>query len=323
MTPKSDHYNAGRRAGMPYNSFSEYLRDTYRCRVLKLQINAGLSCPNRDASLGRDGCIFCSVDGSASPGMSGSMPLPGQIAAAKRAFKRSDADTRYIAYFQAYTNTYAPPKRLKELYDLALAQEDIIGLMVGTRPDCLPDDVLDLIASYRKDGFELWLEIGMQSSHDKSLEFLRRGHTNDDTLDAISRAARRDIPVCVHLIMGIPGETWHDMMRTAVSLRGMPVSGVKFHHLHVIRGTGLERLYREGRMQALAMKEYVSILCDFIERIPPDILIHRLMGDREENTLIAPRWGLKKGTVMKAIDDEFLRRGTFQGFLMDRDGTDT
>lgn len=323
MTTERDHCNAGRPAGMTYNSFSVYLREKYLCRVLKIPINAGLSCPNRDASIGREGCLFCSADGSASPGMSGSMPIPGQIESAKRAFKRADERTRYIAYFQAFTNTNAPPARLKELYDIALAQQDIIGLMIGTRPDCLPDDILDLIASYRKEGRELWLEIGMQSSHDKSLDFLRRGHTNGDTINAVRRAAQREIPVCVHLILGIPGETWEDMMATARCVRGLPVSGVKFHHLHVIRGTALEELYRAGLMGTLSMKEYVSILCDFIERIPPAVLVHRLMGDREENTLVAPRWGLHKGTVQKAIDDEFRRRCTFQGFLIDRDGTDT
>ena len=243
---------------------------------------------------------------------------PEQIDRARSNFKRADSSTRYIAYFQAYSNTYAPLPRLKELYDIAVTQKEIIGLMIGTRPDCLPDEVLDLVASYARPGFELWLEIGMQTSHDKSLALLRRGHSHGDTAGAVARAAARGIPVCVHLILGIPGETWDDMMETARSLRGLPVSGIKFHHLHVIRGTELEEWYRDGRMKPLTQSEYVSVLCDFIERIPPDVLIHRLMGDREENTLVAPRWGLFKGTVHKAIEDEFRRRGTFQGFLADR-----
>jgi uncharacterized protein len=319
MTTKRDHCNAVSWHGKPYNYFSDYLREKYHRRVLKIPINAGLSCPNRDGSIGAEGCVFCSADGSASPGMSSSLTLPEQIESAKMNFKRSDADTRYIAYFQAFTNTNAAPPLLRQLYGLALAQKDVIGLMIGTRPDCLPDEVLDLIASYYRSGFELWLEIGMQSSHDKSLEFLRRGHTNGDTVDAILRAARRGIPVCVHLILGIPGETWDDMMSTARCLRELPVSGVKFHHLHVIQDTKLEGLYRAGGVNMLSMKEYVSVLCDFIERIRPDILVHRLAGDREEASLVAPRWGLHKGTVIKAIEDEFLRRGTFQGFLFDRD----
>jgi radical SAM protein (TIGR01212 family) len=317
MTQKRDLCKAGSWYGKPYYSFSDYLREKYKRRVLKIPINAGLSCPNRDGTVGAEGCLFCAADGSATPGMTAAMPIPEQVEAAKKGFKRSDPGTGYIAYFQAFTNTYGPPLLLKKCYDSALALDDVIGLMIGTRPDCLSDEILDLVASYRRPGFELWLEIGMQSSHDKSLEFLRRGHTNDATVEAVTRAAGRGIPVCVHLILGIPGESWNDMMATAESLRGLPVMGVKLHHLHVIKGTALEDLYRSGGMKPLSLKEYVSILCDFIERVSPEILIHRLMGDREENTLVAPRWGTHKGTVLKAIEDEFRRRCTYQGFLFE------
>jgi uncharacterized protein len=320
MTRKTDRFNDNGHTGKPYNSFSDYLWKKYSCRVLKIPINAGLSCPNRGGPTGGSGCVFCSEDGSATPGMSETMPIPEQMARARENFKRADPSTRYIAYFQAYTNTHAPVPRLKNLYDLAVGQAGITGLMIGTRPDCLPDPVLDLVASYGRPGFELWLEVGMQTCHDKSLALLRRGHTHDDTISAVTRAAARGIPVCVHLILGIPGESWNDMMETALSLRGIPVSGIKFHHLHVIRGTALEEWYRDGRMKPLSQEEYVSTLCDFIERVQPGMLIHRFMGDREESTLIAPRWGLFKGTVHKAIDDEFRRRGTFQGFLIDRQG---
>ncbi|MBN2160515.1 MAG: TIGR01212 family radical SAM protein [Spirochaetes bacterium] len=318
MTKKREPSNAARWHGKPYHSFSDYLRDKYNCRVLKIPINAGLSCPNRDGAVGSSGCVFCPPDGSASPGMLASMTIPEQIATAKMNFKRSDAATKYIAYFQAFTNTYGPLTLLKQLYDLAAAQDDVIGLMIGTRPDCLPDAVLDLVCSYRRPGFELWLEIGMQSSHDKSLEFLRRGHTNGDTISAITRAAIRNIPVCVHLILGIPGETWNDMMATASLLQGLPVSGIKFHHLHIIRNTALAEIFDAGLMNPLTLRDYVSVLCDFIERISPDVTVHRLMGDREESSLVAPRWGLHKGTVHKAIEDEFRRRATHQGFLYDR-----
>jgi radical SAM protein (TIGR01212 family) len=318
MKPGTGRFNKGNWHGKPYYYFSDYLRDTYGTRVLKIPINAGLSCPNRIGADGR-GCMFCSRDGSASPGTGGST-IPEQIESAKKNFKRADAATRYIAYFQAFTNTHGAVEGLKVLYDQAVRQKDVIGLMIGTRPDCLPDETLDLVSSYRKDGFELWLEIGMQTIHDKSLEFLNRGHTHGDTVRAIDRAAGRSIPVCVHLILGIPGEDWKEMMETAHALKAMKVSGVKFHHLHVIRDTGLERLYRDGLMIPLTQKEYVSLLCDFIERISPRILVHRLLGEREESTLVAPRWSLDKGTVVKEIECEFLRRGTFQGFLFDEDG---
>ena len=317
MTQKNDPSKAPAWPGRPYNYFSDYLREKYRCRVLKIPIHAGLTCPNRDGTSGDEGCIFCSEEGSATPGVDSGASIPEQMATAKNNFKRSDSGTKYIAYFQAFSNTYAPLTRLKSLYDLAVSQEDIIGLMVGTRPDCCPDEVLDLLASYRRPGFELWLELGLQTIHDRSLGLLRRGHTGADSRSAVSRAAERGIPVCAHIILGIPGESWKDMMITAGALRDLPLRGIKFHHLHIIRGTELERMFIAGTISVLSLREYVSLLCDFMERIPAEMLIHRLMGDREENTLVAPRWGLHKGTVMKAIDDEFMRRGTWQGFLCD------
>src|SRR5208337_5293796 len=199
MIQKKNHFDAYARNGKPYYYFSDYLWDAYRCRILKLPINVNLSCPNRDGTLGESGCIYCSADGSASPGSNDVDSVHEQISSAKKKLKRYDARTRYIAYFQAFTNTHAAPSLLRKLYDQAVQQEDIVGLMIGTRPDCLPEETLDLIASYKKSGFELWLEIGMQTIHDRSLDFLGRCHTSAATFEAVARAARRDIPVCVHL----------------------------------------------------------------------------------------------------------------------------
>lgn len=280
--------------------------------MLKLPISAGLPCPNR---IGADGCLFCAADGAASPTACRSTDIRAQMHSAREGFRRADAETRYIAYFQAYTNTNAPVEMLRDLYDTALSEPNIIGLMIATRPDCLPDTILDLIASYAKEGFELWLEIGMQTMHERGLVRLNRGHTHAQTREAINRAAARRIPVCAHLILGIPGEDWNDMMDTAVEASSLPVRGVKIHHLHVIKGTGLEALYREGRLRLFSFKEYVSTICDFLERLRRDILIHRVLGDRPRDTLVAPEWGLYKGTVHRAIDEEFIRRGTHQGFL--------
>ncbi len=312
---KKSHFSHTAWHGKPYNFFGDILWDTYKCRVLKLPINAGLTCPNRDGTLDVSGCIFCSEEGSASPTASGTDDIIEQMEIARKNFKRADALTRYIAYFQAFTNTRAPVDELKKLYDHAISKPDVIGLMIGTRPDCLPDEVLDLIASYKKENFELMLELGVQTVHDKSLEFLRRHHDYASSRDAIMRSADRGIPVCAHVILGIPGETWEDMMATSDSLAALPVAGVKIHHLHVIKDTPLESLYRDERINLLSLKEYTSTLCDFIERLRPDMIIHRLHGDREEKTLIAPAWGMHKGTVIKTIEDEFIRRGTRQGFL--------
>ncbi len=299
-----------------YFFFGDYLRSKYHCRVLKLSLNTNLSCPNRDGSLGFSGCIFCSENGSASPVSSVSDDLVKQMEDGRNNFKRSDEDTRYIAYLQAFTNTFGTPEKLKKIYDAAVSSPDVIGLMIGTRPDCLSDEILELISSYKKDNFELWLEIGMQSIHDKSLQFLRRMHDSDISVKSILSASSRGIPVCVHIILGIPGESWSDMMRTAEVISSLPVNGVKIHQLHVIRRTLLEQLYADNKINILSMKEYVSIICDFIERLRPDITIHRLIADRDEKSLVAPRWGMHKGTVIKAIEDEFIRRGSYQGILV-------
>ncbi len=317
MSRNRNPYKANEWDGKPYNFFGDYLWKSFKGRVLKLPINANLNCPNRDGTVGSDGCIFCSEEGSASPTCSGSDAIRDQMRNARESFKRADGQTRYIAYFQAFSNTYAPVERLRSIYDTALLDEDIVGLMIATRPDCVPDDVLDLIASYRKDNFELWLELGMQSMHDRSLAFMQRGHTHALTRSAVERAAERGIKICAHLILGVPGETWEDMMGTAHEASALPVQGVKLHHLHVIKGTALESMYARGEVPLLSFREYVSAICDFIERLRPDILIHRLSGDQNEEMLVAPAWGMHKGTVLKEIEDEFRRRGTYQGFLYD------
>lgn len=311
-----NHCKPGNWHGKPYHFFGDYLYHKFNAKILKLTINANLGCPNRDGTIGTSGCIFCS-EGSASPTAIGTMSIHQQMRAAIEGFNRGLYTPKYIAYFQAFTNTYASVEALKKLYDTAVEFNDVVGLMIGTRPDCLPDDVLDLIASYQKSNFELWLEIGMQSMHDKSLQYLNRGHTHTQTVDAIKRAAQRGIPVCVHVIMGIPGESWNDMMATACEISRLPIRGVKIHHLHVIKGTALEVLYNKGEVQLLTFKQYISYVCDFIERLRGDIIIHRLLGDQPRDMLIAPAWGLHKGTVLKAIEDELLRRGTYQGFLCD------
>lgn len=301
--------------GKPYNFFGDYLHERFGMRILKLSLDAHLGCPNRDGTFDTKGCIFCAPDGSASPPVAQMEDIYEQIKLARKSFRRGNIPTKYIAYFQAFTNTYASIERLKKLYDSAVSFDDIVGLMIGTRPDCLSDDVLNLIASYKRNDFELWIEIGMQTMHEKSLKFLNRHHTHAQTIDAIERTAQLGIDICLHLILGIPNETWEDMMETAKEVSRLPVSGIKLHHLHVIRGTVLEKLYRQNTISLMSAKEYVSTICDFLERVRGDILIHRLLGDRDIRTLVAPSWGLHKGTIIKAIEDEFTRRGTFQGFL--------
>jgi hypothetical protein len=299
------------------NLFGDHLWKKYRCRVLKLSINAGFSCPNRDGTFGKDGCIFCSDEGSASPTSMGHKGIHDQMRSAEISFKRADEQTKFIAYLQAYSGTYAPPARLKSVYDEAVSYPNTVGLMIATRPDCVSDNVLDLIASYKQENFELWLELGMQSIHDKSLDFLNRCHNHQKSRTAVAEASGRSIPVCAHIILGIPGESWHDMMETADEISSLPINGVKFHHMHVIKNTMLEKIYFDKNLRLISMKEYTSVICDFLERLRPDILIHRLSGDRDSDTLIAPSWGRHKGSVIQSIQDELKNRGTYQGFLCD------
>ena len=313
-------FNRTQWAGKPYNFFGDYLFEKYSCRVLKLPVNAGLSCPNRDGSIGTGGCIFCSDKGSASPTTSGISSISGQMSNAIKTFRRSYRNTKYIAYLQSFTNTYSDIDTLKRIYDECCDFPEITGLMIGTRPDCINFEILTLIKSYSRPGFELWIELGMQSIHGKSLEFLNRGHTWRSTMDAIEMTAIFGIDVCVHIILGIPGETWDDIMQTAAVISTLQVNGVKIHHLHVIKNTPLELLYHKDGIKLLTLREYISILCDFIERLRPDITIHRLAGDCSENTLVAPRWGLHKGTVLQSVEDEFIKRCTYQGFLFSREG---
>lgn len=298
-----------------YNFFGDYLRNRYGTRVWKIPLDGGFTCPNRDGTKGRGGCIFCDGDGSGAESTRYNESIHEQMRRAIDGFERSDTTGLYIAYFQSFTGTYAPIDVLKSKYDEALSFPGIQGIMIGTRPDCVPDDVLNLIATYNRPDFELWLELGMQSIHNDSLKVLNRRHDHATTLDAIERAASKDIPVCVHVILGIPGETWHDMMATAETISRLPVSGVKIHHLHIIANTPLDKLYHKGKAPLFTLQEYVSTVTDFMERLRHDIIIHRISGDHQEEGLVAPEWTHLKGTIQRDIEEEFIRRETYQGFL--------
>jgi len=312
---KKKYNNSKLYFGKPYNLFGDYLQKKYSCKVFKVPINAGLSCPNRDGTKGYRGCIFCSDGGSAVKISPQNEAIHDQMNSIVKSFMRTNEYVQYIAYLQAFSNTYADVSILEKIYDSAVSFPDTVGLMIGTRPDCINRDILDLISKYKKENFELWIELGIQSMNEKSLKFLNRGHSVNESIEAINLIAEYNIPVCVHVILGIPDETWDDMMYTAAMLSQLPINGVKIHHLHVIKGTELEHIYNDKKISLLSQKEYISTLCDFIERLRPDIIIHRLMGDRDNESLVFPRWSLHKGTVLKVIEDEFTKRATYQGFL--------
>lgn len=301
--------------GKRYNFFGDYLREKYKNRVLKLPVFGGFSCPNRDGTLSNKGCIFCSDDGSASPVIDENLSINKQLKTASESFSRSDSNTKFIAYFQSFTNTYGSIEKLKKCYDEAVSFENIIGLMIGTRPDCIDKNIARLISSYHLD--EVWIELGMQTIHDKSLIFLNRGHLHQDTLNSIDVIREYNLKICLHVIIGIPGESWKDIMEIANSISKMDIQGIKIHHLHVIEGTELEKVYNNHDLSLQTYEKYISTLADFLERVRKDIVIHRISSDRDEKSLVAPKWGLHKGTVQKGLDDEFLKRGTWQGFFLD------
>jgi radical SAM protein (TIGR01212 family) len=294
-----------------YNPFSEELKKQFGCRVHRISVDAGFTCPNRDGTAGTGGCIFCSDSGSGSFGIARGMGIGGQLEHGKEIMTRKYKAKRFIAYFQPYSNTYAPPEQLRFLYDEALATPEVVGLIVGTRPDCLPSETISLLEEYHRKTY-FWLELGLQSPHDRTLERIRRGHDSATFMAAAKAIKTRGIRLCAHIILGLPGESRKEMLATAAILGDLGVDGVKIHLLHVSRGTELADMYGRGEVTLLEKDQYIELVCDFLERLHPRISIHRLTGDGGRD-LIAPLWSAAKFETLNAIDAEMERRGTVQG----------
>jgi radical SAM protein (TIGR01212 family) len=295
-----------------YRSFSRYLREIFGCRVQKIPLDAGCICPNRDGRVGFGGCIYCGPRGSGTGAYEKGVPLSEQIRAGIESGKRRLGECKFIAYFQAFTNTYAPPERLKTLYDEALSHQEIVGLSIGTRPDCAPDEVLDLLEEYAR-RCHLWVEYGLQSAHDKTLEIINRGHDVAQFVDAVERTKGRGINICAHIILGLPGETKEEMMTTADLVASLGLEGIKIHSLYVLKGTKLAEMYQQGEFRLLKLDEYVNLVCDFLERLPPEMVIQRLTGEAPRDLLVAPPWSLEKMAVLGKIEAELERRRSYQG----------
>ena len=297
---------------MYYYSFGEYLKDKYGRKVRKIGLNAGFTCPNRDGRTGEDGCIFCNESGF-SEFPDDSVSLKEQIDSTISIFKKKGVES-FIAYFQNGSNTYAPVEELKKIYDIIHEYPEIISLFISTRPDCVNDEVLDLIQSYTAK-YEVWVEYGLQTIHDRTLEFIGRGHSFTQTEEIIRKTSERGIKVGVHVILGLPGESKDLMMKTAEKVSRLPVSGVKLHLFHVLKNTALEELYNKGEVKLLEEDEYINAACDFIERLSPDCVLLRLASDARIKVLVAPEWMKKKLEVIRKIEREFSRRNTRQGTL--------
>lgn len=295
-----------------YNAFSEELKKAFGCRVHRISVDAGFTCPNRDGTLGRGGCIYCSERGSGSSGIARHLSIAGQIEDGKEVMIRKYKAEKFIAYFQAYTNTYASVDALKKMYDEALSVKDVVGLIVATRPDCLSPAVLGLMDEYSRNTY-FWLELGLQSPFDRSLAFINRGHNFAAFEDAVKRCRERDIRLSAHVILGLPGESREEMLSSASIINELGIDGIKLHLLHVMKNTALASIYERGEIMVMQMDEYVGIVCDYLERLRPEVLIQRMTGDGGHDYLIAPLWSLKKWEVLNAIDAELKRRGSYQG----------
>ena len=294
-----------------YNPFSEELKRVFGCRVHRISVDAGFTCPNRDGTVGSGGCLFCSDRGSGSFGIARGETVADQLEQGKEVMIRKYKAKKFLAYFQPYTNTYAPVATLAALYDAALAVPDVVGLIVGTRPDCLPRETLDLLAAYHRRTW-FWLELGMQSPLDRTLQAIRRGHDSAAFMTAARAVKQLGIRLSVHIILGLPGESRAEMLSGAAILNDLGVDAVKIHLLHVNRDSLLAEMYAKGEITLLEKDEYVGLVCDFLERLDPRIFIQRLTGDGGKD-LLAPLWSAAKFEVLNAIDDELERRNSRQG----------
>ena len=297
-----------------YNQYSQHLKELFNCKVYKVTIDAGFSCPNRDGTISTGGCIFCEDGGSFSQAHSGQLSIDEQLDTSIKKLKDRFGAKKFISYFQAYSNTYAPVEKLKSLYDEAVSHPEVVGLSIGTRPDCVDEEKIRLINSYTEN-HHVWVEYGLQSIHNKTLKLINRGHSSEDFIKAyeLTRKFGKDIKICVHVILGLPGETRQEMLETAKVLADLGIDGIKIHLLCALKDTELEKMYNRGEFNPLSSEDYVDTVCDYLEILPKETVIHRLAGNGLKKILVAPKWLPEKFKVLNLIDRELERRGTFQG----------
>jgi len=296
----------------PYYDFNSFLRKEFGCRVQKITLDAGFSCPNRDGTLSVEGCTFCDGKGSGSGALKRGETIVEQIRNGKARLIRRYKAKKFIAYFQSFTNTYAPVPVLKEAYDQALTDPDVVGLAIGTRPDCVDGPILDLIQAYGRTRM-VWIEYGLQSMHNRTLERINRGHRFEDFVHAVRLTQGRGISICVHVILGLPGETKTDVLQTAEALNTIGIDGVKIHNLYVTKHTALARFWEVTGWQPIDRKTYDDWVVSFLERLCPNVVVQRLTGDPDPASLVAPSWAQEKQKILSLIDKIFRDRDTRQG----------
>jgi radical SAM protein (TIGR01212 family) len=299
-------------AGQRYFAFSRFLREKFGTKVYRVTVDGGFTCPNVDGTVTTGGCVYCDNRSFSPNRRQPRVPIREQLRRGIASQQKRYGAERFLAYFQAATNTHAPVEKLRRLYDEGLDHPQIFGLAIGTRPDSVPDPVLDLIQKYARNRY-VCLEVGLQTIHDRSLDWMNRGHHFDVFVNAVQRCHGRGFDICAHVILGLPGETENDMMATAEALAALPVQAVKIHNLHVVHDTPMEAMYHRGEVPMLTREDYVRIVCDFLERLPPEMVVHRLSGDAPPDYLVAPLWCLDKPGLLRAIQEELMRRDGWQG----------
>ena len=297
-----------------YYSLNAYLRSRFGCRVQKITIDAGLTCPNRDGTITTGGCIYCNARGSGSGAHARGLSIGAQVRQGAVWMRKRYKARKFMAYFQSFSNTYAPLEQLARMYQEALDQEDVVGLFIGTRPDCVDDAVLDLLQSLSKRTL-VWMEYGLQSASDSTLKRINRGHNFKAFADAVSRTRARGIAVCAHIILGLPGEDRPTILNTAQALADLGVDGVKLHLLYVVANTALARMHADQHYHCLTQDQYVAWVVDVLERLPDNVVIQRLTGDPNADELVAPKWALQKRETLNKIQQALISRQTWQGRL--------
>ena len=297
-----------------YHTWNYALRQQFGEKIFKVPIDGGFDCPNRDGTVAKGGCSFCSVSGSGDMIVAPSDPLPLQFQKEIQLMHQKwPTVDQYIVYFQNFTNTHAPVDVIRHRFEQVVNEKGVVGLSIGTRPDCLPDEVVNYLAELNE-RFYLWVELGLQTTFEETSAAINRAHDYQTYLDGVAKLRKHGIRVCTHLINGLPGET-PAMMRENVrrTIQDSDIQGIKLHLLHLMTNTKMMRDYNEGRLQLMSKEAYVSVICDQLEMIPPEIVIHRLTGDAPFETIIGPMWSLKKWEVLNAIDAEMKRRNSYQG----------
>lgn len=298
--------------GKRYHSLNHHLRQKFGQKVFKISLDGGFSCPNRDGSKSVGGCFFCSLRGSGDFAGDRQKKIEEQFDQQRQIMHRKWAQGKYIAYYQAFTNTYAPVEQLEGLYNLALQQPGVVGLAIATRPDCLSESIVELIAEISRKTY-LWVELGLQTIHASTAQAMNMHYSFTDFKNALSRLRARDIETCAHIILGLPGESREDMQNTGRAVAQLDIQGIKVHLLHLMRGTQLAHSYQDNPFPFLEPLEYVDLLIDLLEILPPQVVIHRLTGDSPRNLLIGPQWSLNKWEVLNLIDQRLEERETWQG----------